>query len=405
MMIETIPTSKLQKLIEVSPPTFRWIGRDRTDEFLCYGSLQEFASISEVRKELRQLSLSSNDDVPLIAYTFAPFFYDVQQPTLTWIIPKILIHCHQKNQVINFSNEHNIEKLLQEFSYQDLPKNTTDFQLIEEIPSYVVWEKQIQSIHQEIQSQNVDKVVLSRQQVYPSIGMKSTQIFQQMKQTSIHHYKIQFRTSDGWFQSVTPERLLKVSGTQCWTDSLAGSMPSGKNLTERFRNSEHLFHSEKEQLEHSYVVQNIVTAIQPFLKKDSQIIKQPNIKILDYIQHLYTSIQFDISDLNALDYLISELHPTAAIVGSPRRSAMRILQSINEPPRGYYSGLAGWCTTDSLEIAVLIRSAFLNEHHTILYGGAGIVQSSDTKSEWQETELKMSIMKNIFVGALNASVR
>jgi isochorismate synthase EntC len=50
------------------------------------------------------------------------------------------------------------------------------------------------------------------------------------------------------------------------------------------------------------------------------------------------------------------------------------------------------------EVSVLLRCALLAETEVSVYAGAGLVADSDVDMEWQETELKMNAILDLFQG-------
>jgi salicylate biosynthesis isochorismate synthase len=51
------------------------------------------------------------------------------------------------------------------------------------------------------------------------------------------------------------------------------------------------------------------------------------------------------------------------------------------------------------DFTVGIRSAMIHECRALLFAGAGIVAGSDPESEWAETEVKLSIMREAIADA------
>ena len=96
--------------------------------------------------------------------------------------------------------------------------------------------------------------------------------------------------------------------------------------------------------------------------------------------------------------IVSTLHPTPAVGGSPTREAVAWIRA-NEPfARGWYAGPIGWVGYDSSEFAVAIRSALIDGTSLSVYTGAGIVPGSDPAREWQEIEDKMGTFLHVLAG-------
>ena len=90
--------------------------------------------------------------------------------------------------------------------------------------------------------------------------------------------------------------------------------------------------------------------------------------------------------------LFAATFPPGSVTGAPKSSAVRIIAELEPAPRQVYCGAVGWVdgTNISAELAVGIRTFWLDEG-TIRFGtGAGITWGSNPYGEWLETELKAS---------------
>jgi isochorismate synthase EntC len=98
--------------------------------------------------------------------------------------------------------------------------------------------------------------------------------------------------------------------------------------------------------------------------------------------------------------LVERLHPTPAVAGAPGDLALAFLREHEPVDRGWYAGVVGWMDADGNgDFVVGIRSAFLEERRTLLFAGAGIVAGSNPDAEWEETELKLSMMREAIANA------
>ena len=91
--------------------------------------------------------------------------------------------------------------------------------------------------------------------------------------------------------------------------------------------------------------------------------------------------------------LVSRIHPTPAVGGSPRAEALDWIRRVEPESRGWYAGGVGWVDANGNgEFAVGIRSIAIRGNQARVFAGAGIVEGSDPEQEWNETELKMQGM-------------
>jgi para-aminobenzoate synthetase component 1 len=84
--------------------------------------------------------------------------------------------------------------------------------------------------------------------------------------------------------------------------------------------------------------------------------------------------------------------PPGSVTGAPKIAAMHAITQLEPVPRGPYCGAIGWVDADTqqAELAVGIRTFYIDEDQLKFGTGAGITYSSNAEAEWRETELKAS---------------
>ncbi len=66
--------------------------------------------------------------------------------------------------------------------------------------------------------------------------------------------------------------------------------------------------------------------------------------------------------------------------------------------RGLYAGPMGWINARGEgEFTVAIRSALVDGDRARVFAGAGIVEGSDPRKEWNETELKFRSLLEVLL--------
>lgn len=94
--------------------------------------------------------------------------------------------------------------------------------------------------------------------------------------------------------------------------------------------------------------------------------------------------------------MLELLHPTSAVCGVPRQTALDFIQRFEHYDRSFYSGYLGPMNMyGETHLFVNIRCMQLFEKEAALYAGAGITHGSKPEKEWLETEIKMKTMLGI----------
>jgi menaquinone-specific isochorismate synthase len=199
------------------------------------------------------------------------------------------------------------------------------------------------------------------------------------------------------FLGASPERLLSINHRSLVTDALAGSAPRHQDLYRDQQSATELLANKKERNEHQTVVDFLDRTLLD-LGLQTQKLAIPKILKLSNIQHLWTPITAQLHHLNQPIHpleILSKLHPTPAVAGTPREIVSAEIQRYEQFNRGLYAAPIGWVDGwGNSEFIVGIRSCLIHGYHAQLYAGAGIVAGSDPEKELAEIELKFQPLLN-----------
>jgi menaquinone-specific isochorismate synthase len=189
--------------------------------------------------------------------------------------------------------------------------------------------------------------------------------------------------------SASPERLVSRSGDLVTCDAIGGTIRRTEDPSKDRALAHRMLADPKTRREHQLVV-DALTASLAAVCSDLDLPQRPDIFRLRGLLHLWTELRARVSPRTSLLDLVRSLHPTPAVNGTPRDTALQWLRAHEPFQRGWYAGGGGWLDTDGDgEVAVLLRCALLHGDSADLYAGAGIVGDSDAETEYAETELKL----------------
>jgi menaquinone-specific isochorismate synthase len=191
----------------------------------------------------------------------------------------------------------------------------------------------------------------------------------------------------GGFVGATPELLLRKRGNEVLSRPLAGT---GTDVAG-------LLASRKDAHEHAVVVDAVVRALTPTCGAVRA--EGPAPLVLADVTHLATSVSARCTDAraSAID-LVRALHPTPAVAGAPRATALDAIRRLEPMGRGSYAGPCGWVDArGDGEFVVALRCGALEGATALLHSGAGIVTGSDPEAEWFETQQKLEPMLRALV--------
>ena len=157
-----------------------------------------------------------------------------------------------------------------------------------------------------------------------------------------------------------------------------------------------LARSSKDREEHSYAARSVTQVLAAHCASVN-VPDEPSVLHLPNVMHLATDITGALSTPVGVLDLVRELHPSAAVCGTPTLAAARVIDELEGLDRARYAGPVGWVdAAGEGEWCIALRSAEISrdDPSTLrLFAGCGIVAASDPASEWAESEAKLEPMR------------
>lgn len=209
-----------------------------------------------------------------------------------------------------------------------------------------------------------------------------------------------YRFSIDGFVGASPELLIEVDGPAVRSHPLAGTTPRTGDLDTDARLAAELQASEKNQIEHRVVIDDVHDRLLPWVSYlDEE--PTPSIVTVANVQHLGTRLEGMLSQPqpSVID-LVRALSPTPALGGHPRDAALALIERVEGFERGKYGGAVGWVdAAGNGTWAVAIRCAEFSDDRTSarLVAGGGIVADSEPESELAETQAKFQAMLSAII--------
>jgi para-aminobenzoate synthetase component 1 len=99
--------------------------------------------------------------------------------------------------------------------------------------------------------------------------------------------------------------------------------------------------------------------------------------------------------------IVAATFPPGSVTGAPKSTAVRVIDDLEGESRAFYCGAFGWVDADSgeAELAVAIRTFWLDGDLLKFGTGAGITWGSEAQREWEETELKAARLTQVAAGS------
>jgi para-aminobenzoate synthetase component 1 len=179
--------------------------------------------------------------------------------------------------------------------------------------------------------------------------------------------------------TASPELFLRRRGRKVWSSPIKGTGRTVADLTAKDE-AENVMIVDLVRNDLSRVSRPGSIAVEELLAVE----KHPG------LVHLVSTVSGELEDGAGWAELFRATFPPGSVSGAPKSSALEAIADLEPVPRGPYCGAVGWVDADSGEgeLAVGIRT-FWVDGNTLRFGtGAGITWGSDAQREWAETELK-----------------
>ncbi|MCD6030859.1 MAG: isochorismate synthase [Thermomicrobiales bacterium] len=262
------------------------------------------------------------------------------------------------------------------------------------VPERPVWESSVATAVSLIQQDQLDKVVLAREErLLFDQTISPVATLARLRESDPDATRFALQTSNSWFIGSTPERLVRLRAGRVDVTCLAGSIGIGQDEEETRRLAARLLASAKDREEHDIVVRSTIGALEDTCEDVASAPGSPRVARARSVQHLETPISARMPHAGHVLDLVECLHPTPAVGGFPRERALAAIRELEAIDRGWYAAPFGWTDLHGDgEFAVAIRSALLSGRSASLFAGCGIVADSVPAAEWEETCLKLRPM-------------
>jgi menaquinone-specific isochorismate synthase len=236
-----------------------------------------------------------------------------------------------------------------------------------------------------ISSNEVEKVVLARDLV--ATVPEDFNINPALKKLEAKFDSCYIYCVGGMF-GASPELLVSVASSQVTARVLAGTAGRGTDPGVDAAIGAALNESPKNRVEHKFAIDSLVESLEPLCEEVTVDPAPFSIK-LPNLWHLASDVKATLKADSSSLQVVSALHPSAAVAGTPKDKALELIQEIEGIDRGRYAGPVGWLGADGDGVwAIALRGAQLDGQKLTAFAGCGIVAGSDPQAELDEAILK-----------------
>jgi menaquinone-specific isochorismate synthase len=259
-----------------------------------------------------------------------------------------------------------------------------------------VWQDRVARAVEKIKGNQLEKVVLAR---FATATTESPIDVRNLLHQLAREYPSTWVYSNTGLVGATPELLVRLSKSLVTSRILAGTIRKTGDDERDLALAGSLARSSKDLEEHEYAVRSVADALAP-LCSSTNVPESPFVLHLSNVMHLATDVTGVLSDNSSpadIFDLVSRLHPSAAVCGTPTEVAQRTIDEIEGISRGRYAGPIGWIDANGdgeLGIALRCGQISSDAKSIRIYAGCGIVAGSDPEREYAESQAKLLPMRN-----------
>lgn len=255
------------------------------------------------------------------------------------------------------------------------------------------WTARVASAVARIDAGELAKVVLARDSV--GVARAPVDVRWPLRRLAAHYLPCWTFTVDSMF-GATPELLLRSDRGLVTSRVLAGTIGRTGDAADPDADTgtlaRTLARSGKDLAEHRLAVASAAHVLRRHCSSVN-VPDEPFVLQLPNVLHLATDVTGALASPTGLFDLVADLHPTAAVGGTPTETAVRLIAELEGTDRRRYAGPVGWVDANGDgELGIALRCAELDStdpRRVRAWAGCGIVTGSDPDAELAESEAKL----------------
>ncbi|WP_440709261.1 anthranilate synthase component I family protein [Herbiconiux sp. YIM B11900] len=232
-------------------------------------------------------------------------------------------------------------------------------------------------------------------------------VHRRLRALSPSHHAAYLRIGDVALISSSPETFLEVDPAErvARTHPVKGTRRRSADPLTDDRLRDELLASEKERAENVMIVD--------LMRNDLARVAEPGgveverllfTETYPQVHQLVSSVRARLRPETDAADLLEAVFPAGSMTGAPKRSAVGILNGLEQRPRGLYAGAFGTFGRDGrIDLAMSIRSIVVDAQGATIGVGGGITALSIPEEEYDEVQLKAGALLRA-LGAASAPV-
>lgn len=228
-------------------------------------------------------------------------------------------------------------------------------------------------------------------------------VYQDLNKISKPPFATFFKIDNQFLLSASPERYLRKEGNKIISQPIKGTAKRLRSKIDDDKIASDLSRDSKERAENVMIVDLVRNDLSKSAIKGS--VKVEELCKVYSFKQVHQMISTVVSEIDENTHPIDVLKttfPMGSMTGTPKVSAMKIIENLEETKRGLYSGAVGYFTPENdFDFNVVIRSILYNQAKKyISYSvGGAITAKSIPEQEYEECLLKAKAMRYVLLNS------
>ncbi|MBE7413140.1 MAG: anthranilate synthase component I family protein [Leptospiraceae bacterium] len=225
----------------------------------------------------------------------------------------------------------------------------------------------------------------------------SLPIYSELRQINPSPHMFYLKFSDKRLIGASPELLFRLRNGEIESFPLAGSIKRGDYSEEDLKLAKILLNNPKEIAEHNMLVdlhRNDVGRVAKF--GTVKVRRLMDIKKFSHIQHISSEVTGIIKKREDMFSGLATSFPAGTLSGAPKIESMKIIERLENNPRGPYGGALGhFGFNGDCTFAIPIRTLFISGSYAFTQASGGIVYDSTPEGEYDEVIRKSAAIEKV----------
>lgn len=325
---------------------------------------------------------------PKLNLSLHPFF----PPFMFGLYLDGLVYDKMTGETFYFYYKENRKKIIETLLKKKLKTNKKlKISFIEQTVSKAKHKEMVEAVKEEIIKGNTFQCQIGFQKNYEVQEDHLFLFYKTLREINPSPHMFFLKFDKQYLIGASPELVFRIRNGEMETFPLAGTIQRGSTLEEDIALARKLLNDPKEIAEHNMLVDLHRNDLGRVAKAGTVKIRHlMDIKKFSHVQHISSEVIGLIKKNYTMFDGLASVFPAGTLSGAPKFESMKIIERVEQSPRGPYGGAVGHFGFDgNCTFAIPIRSFFVSEKFGFSRASGGIVYDSKPEKEYMEVIRKL----------------